>query len=381
MSQRLSFYIHIPYCAKRCGYCDFNTYTPSELKSGDLDSLSSSYIDSAIKEIEMAAQVVGSATIPTIFFGGGTPSLLPAAQLARVIEAIRGSFTLDKDIEITLEANPDSLTQEFLDEIKSAGATRISMGMQSAVGSVLKVLDRTHNPESVGRAVSMVRAAGFKHVSVDLIYGSPGETIDDWRRSLEYALALDIDHISAYALIVEKGTKLAAQINRGELTMPPDDQSADKYLLADQLFEAAGFNWYELSNWSKPGGQCRHNIAYWDGSFWWGVGAGAHSYLNGKRWWNVKHPSSYQEKILQGQSPELSHEILTPENLSDEFIMLQIRRREGILHNHLSSVQIAKAEEFLSSGFLDSASWQDMRLVLSRDGRLIADKIVRELVL
>ena len=381
MSQRLSFYIHIPYCAKRCGYCDFNTYTPSELKSGDLDSLSSSYIDSAIKEIEMAAQVVGSATIPTIFFGGGTPSLLPAAQLARVIEAIRSRFTLDKDIEITLEANPDSLTQEFLDEIKSAGATRISMGMQSAVGSVLKVLDRTHNPESVGRAVSMVRAAGFKHVSVDLIYGSPGETIDDWRRSLEYALALDIDHISAYALIVEKGTKLAAQINRGELTMPPDDQSADKYLLADQLFEAAGFNWYELSNWSKPGGQCRHNIAYWDGSFWWGVGAGAHSYLNGKRWWNVKHPSSYQEKILQGQSPELSHEILTPENLSDEFIMLQIRRREGILHNHLSSVQIAKAEEFLSSGFLDSASWQDMRLVLSRDGRLIADKIVRELVL
>ncbi len=377
----LSFYVHIPYCIKRCGYCDFNTYTPSELKSGDLDSLSSSYIDSAIKEIEMAAQVVGSATIPSIFFGGGTPSLLPAAQLARVIEAIRGRFTLDKDIEITLEANPDSLTQEFLDDIKSAGATRISMGMQSAVGSVLKVLDRTHNPESVGRAVSMVRAAGFKHVSVDLIYGSPGETIDDWRRSLEYALALDIDHISAYALIVEKGTKLAAQINRGELTMPPDDQSADKYLLADQLFEAAGFNWYELSNWSKPGGQCRHNIAYWDGSFWWGVGAGAHSYLNGKRWWNVKHPSSYQEKILQGQSPELSHEILTPENLSDEFIMLQIRRREGILHNHLSSVQIAKAEEFLSSGFLDSASWQDMRLVLSRDGRLIADKIVRELVL
>ena len=377
----LSFYVHIPYCIKRCGYCDFNTYTPSELKSGDLDSLSSSYIDSAIKEIEMAAQVVGSAIIPSIFFGGGTPSLLPAAQLARVIEAIRGRFTLDKDIEITLEANPDSLTQEFLDEIKSAGATRISMGMQSAVGSVLKVLDRTHNPENVGRAVSMVRAAGFKHVSVDLIYGSPGETIDDWRRSLEYALALDIDHISAYALIVEKGTKLAAQINRGELTMPPDDQSADKYLLADQLFEAAGFNWYELSNWSKPGGQCRHNIAYWDGSFWWGVGAGAHSYLNGKRWWNVKHPSSYQEKILQGQSPELSHEILTPENLSDEFIMLQIRRREGILHNHLSSVQIAKAEEFLSSGFLDSASWQDMRLVLSRDGRLIADKIVRELVL
>ncbi|NBN91920.1 MAG: coproporphyrinogen III oxidase [Actinobacteria bacterium] len=381
MSQRLSFYIHIPYCAKRCGYCDFNTYTPSELKSGDLDSLSDPYIDSALKEIEMAAKEVGSAIVPTIFFGGGTPSLLPAAQLARIIDEIRRRFTLEKDIEITIEVNPDSVSKEFLDEIKSAGATRVSMGMQSAVISVLKVLDRTHNPESVGDAVAMARTAGFKHVSVDLIYGSPGETIDDWRRSLEYALALDIDHISAYALIVEKGTKLAAQISRGELTMPPDDQSADKYLLADQLFEAAGFSWYELSNWSKPGGQCRHNIAYWDGSYWWGVGAGAHSYLSGKRWWNVKHPSSYQEKISHGQSPELSHEILTPENLSDEFIMLQIRRREGILHNRLNPSQIHRAEEFLSSGFLDIESWQDMRLVLSRSGRLIADKIVRELVL
>ncbi|NCV16250.1 MAG: coproporphyrinogen III oxidase [Actinobacteria bacterium] len=381
MSQRLSFYIHIPYCAKRCGYCDFNTYTPSELKSGDLDSLSDPYIDSALKEIEMAAKEVGSAIVPTIFFGGGTPSLLPAAQLARIIDEIRRRFTLEKDIEITIEVNPDSVSKEFLDEIKSAGATRVSMGMQSAVISVLKVLDRTHNPESVGDAVAMARTAGFKHVSVDLIYGSPGETIDDWRRSLEYALALDIDHISAYALIVEKGTKLAAQISRGELTMPPDDQSADKYLLADQLFEAAGFSWYELSNWSKPGGQCRHNIAYWDGSYWWGVGAGAHSYLSGRRWWNVKHPSSYQEKISHGQSPELSHEILTPENLSDEFIMLQIRRREGILHNRLNPSQIHRAEEFLSSGFLDFESWQDMRLVLSRSGRLIADKIVRELVL
>ncbi|NDG68825.1 MAG: coproporphyrinogen III oxidase [Actinobacteria bacterium] len=381
MSQRLSFYIHIPYCAKRCGYCDFNTYTPSELKSGDLDSLSDPYIDSALKEIEMAAKEVGSAIVPTIFFGGGTPSLLPAAQLARIIDEIRRRFTLEKDIEITIEVNPDSVSKEFLDEIKSAGATRVSMGMQSAVISVLKVLDRTHNPESVGDAVAMARTAGFKHVSVDLIYGSPGETIDDWRRSLEYALALDIDHISAYALIVEKGTKLAAQISRGELTMPPDDQSADKYLLADQLFEAAGFSWYELSNWSKPGGQCRHNIAYWDGSYWWGVGAGAHSYLSGKRWWNVKHPSSYQEKISHGHSPELSHEILTPENLSDEFIMLQIRRREGILHNRLNPSQIHRAEEFLSSGFLDIESWQDMRLVLSRSGRLIADKIVRELVL
>ena len=378
---KLSFYIHIPYCLKKCGYCDFNTYTPGELKSGDLDALSSSYIDSTIREIQMASQVVGPAVVPTVFFGGGTPSLLPAAQLARVIGAIRSNFTIEQGVEITLEVNPDSVSRPFLDEIKSVGATRISMGMQSAVGSVLKTLGRTHHPESVGQAVTMARASGFEHVSVDLIYGSPGETMEDWQKSLEYALSLDIDHISAYALIVEKGTKLAAQVNRGELTMPPDDQSADKYLLADELFEAAGFSWYELSNWSKPGGQCRHNIAYWDGSFWWGVGAGAHSYFKGKRWWNVKHPGSYQERISLGQSPESCHEILTPGNLLDEFIMLQMRRREGIMHSRLNSSQLSKAEDFLCSGFLDTASWSDLRLVLNRNGRLIADRIVRELVL
>lgn len=329
----------------------------------------------------MAASAIGAASVPTIFFGGGTPSLLPATELGRVIEAIAKNFSLDSSAEITLEVNPDSVSAQFLEEMKLAGATRISMGMQSAVPSVLKTLDRTHNPENVGQAVNMARAAGYEHVSVDLIYGSPGESMEDWQRSLKFATTLDINHISAYALIVEKGTKLAAQINRGELVMPPDDQSADKYLLADQVFEAAGFTWYELSNWSKPGGQCRHNITYWDGSYWWGVGAGAHSYLDGRRWWNVKHPSSYQEKINQGVLPELSDEKLTQDNLADEFIMLQIRRREGILHNRLSDSQIKKAQEFLDLGYLDSSSWQDMRLVLSRDGRLIADRIVRELVL
>jgi len=329
----------------------------------------------------MAAQVVGSATIPTIFFGGGTPSLLPAAQLARVIEAIRGRFTLDKDIEITLEANPDSLTQEFLDEIKSAGATRISMGMQSAVGSVLKVLDRTHNPESVGRAVSMVRAAGFKHVSVDLIYGSPGETIDDWRRSLEYALALDIDHISAYALIVEKGTKLAAQINRGELTMPPDDQSADKYLLADQLFEAAGFNWYELSNWAKPNSQSKHNLAYWLGHNWWGAGPGAHSHINGKRFWNVKHPNLYKQKIQANETVILDSEVLKGSQIESERLMLSIRLPQGLEKNTLNNQQILELTDYVNSGHLDQENWNLGRATLTLDGRLIADRIVREILL
>jgi oxygen-independent coproporphyrinogen-3 oxidase len=194
-------------------------------------------------------------------------------------------------------------------------------------------------------------------------------------------MELPINHISAYALIVERGTKLAAQIARGELTLPDDDETAEKYLIADDAFESAGFSWYELSNWSKPGGECRHNIAYWDGSHWWGVGPGAHSYIDKKRWWNVKHPSTYQQKIFKNESPELSSEVLTGENLADEFVMLQIRRREGIQLSALTDLQINRAELFLGSGHLEEKSWSEKKLVLSKNGRLIADRIVRELVM
>jgi oxygen-independent coproporphyrinogen-3 oxidase len=253
--------------------------------------------------------------------------------------------------------------------------------MQSAKPHVLQVLDRTHKPENVDVAVKNAQSAGFDHISVDLIYGVPTESIEDWKSSVETALSLPIDHISAYALIVERGTKLAAQISRGDVVMPADDETADKYLLADELFSKAGFNWYELSNWSKPGGQCRHNIAYWDGSFWWGVGPGAHSYVEGKRWWNVKHPMTYQKKVMSNESPMLNEEILTPENLSDEFVMLQIRRREGIDHSRLSEIQLNAARKFLLTGHLDDLHWANGKLVLSQSGRLIADRIVRELVL
>jgi len=234
---------------------------------------------------------------------------------------------------------------------------------------------------NVARAVEQARKNGYEHVSVDLIYGTPGESFADWKTSVESALALPIDHISAYALIVERGTKLAAQVARGELVMPSDDETAEKYLYADESFEAAGFTWYELSNWSKPGGECRHNIAYWDGSFWWGAGPGAHSYFGSERWWNIKHPKSYQERIAKNESPIQEKENLTPENKADEFILLQIRRREGILHSQMSSSQISLAEKFVSSGDLDRESWAQNKLVLSKNGRLIADRIVRELVL
>ena len=381
VSRRLSFYIHIPYCVKRCGYCDFNTYTPSELMGPDLESVSKNYISAVLKEIELAQKTVGAAEVPSIFFGGGTPSLMPAAELARVIQEIRDRFELSPDIEITIEVNPDSVSLDFLEKMRQAGANRISMGMQSAVPHVLKVLDRTHNPENVSTAVEKARKAGFEHVSVDLIYGAPGESISDWQQSVTSALQLPIDHISAYALIIEKGTKLAAQISRGEVQMPPDEETAEKYLIADSAFEAAGFNWYELSNWSKPGGQCRHNIAYWNGSMWWGVGPGAHSYFDNRRWWNVKHPATYQQKINAGESPVQSEEILSEENLADEYLMLQIRRREGIPHRNLKDSQVSRAAEYVDSGHLDQAEWTAQKLVLTQQGRLIADRIVRDLVL
>ena len=381
MSPRLSFYVHIPYCIKRCGYCDFNTYTPSELQGPDLASVSQNYIDSVIREISIAKQTVGEASVPTIFFGGGTPSLMPASELARVIASIRSNFDLAGDAEITIEVNPDSVTPGFLEEMRNAGATRISMGMQSAVPHVLATLDRTHNPENVVRAVDLARHSGYENISVDLIYGVPGETLEDWKVSVEAALSLPINHVSAYSLIVEKGTKLASQVSRGEVIIPPDEETAEKYLFADQRFSEAGFEWYELSNWSKPGGECRHNIAYWDGSFWWGLGPGAHSYFLDARWWNVKHPKSYQERLMQAESPILEKEILTPANIADEFIMLQIRRREGIDHSRLSAVQLSTGEKFVNSGDLEEESWSKKKLVLSKNGRLIADRIVRELVL
>lgn len=381
VSPRLSFYVHIPYCVKRCGYCDFNTYTPAELQGPDLAAVSANYIDAAIREIELAAQEVGSAEVPTIFFGGGTPSLMPAAELARVIAVIGRTFELANDAEITIEVNPDSVNEEFLAHMRIAGANRISMGMQSAVPHVLSTLDRTHKPENVVRAVELARKTGFENVSVDLIYGTPGESFDDWKTSVDAALTLPINHISAYSLIVERGTKLASQVNRGELVMPSDDETAEKYLYADESFEAAGFSWYELSNWSKPGGECKHNIAYWDGSFWWGVGPGAHSYFDSERWWNIKHPKSYQERLAKSESPIQERETLTQENKADEFILLQIRRREGISHSQMSASQISIAERYLASGDLDQESWAQKKLVLSKNGRLIADRIVRELVL
>jgi putative oxygen-independent coproporphyrinogen III oxidase len=369
----LSFYVHIPYCIKRCGYCDFNTYTPSELQDGaSLEIVSNDYIDAVLKELDAAPLD----EVPTIFFGGGTPSLLPAEDLGRVIAAINARNGLSQDCEITLEANPDSVTAEKLEQYLEVGFNRISFGMQSAKPHVLAVLDRTHNPDNVKRAVDMARTAGFSSISVDLIYGTPGESLDDWRETVVTALSLDIDHISAYALIVEGGTKLAAQIKRGDLTMPDDDLMADMYLLVDQLCETHGLTWYELSNWSKPGHECRHNIAYWENKNWWGLGPGAHSHIDGKRFWNIKHPTAYKQKLFAAETPIAESEVLTPEQVEVESIMLGIRMREGLAIGALSSAQMNRFANFGESGFIEIT---DSRVVLTPTGRLIADRIVREI--
>ena len=371
----LSFYVHIPYCVKRCGYCDFNTYTPSELQDGaSLEIVSNDYIDAVLLELEAAP----TDQVPTIFFGGGTPSLLPAADLGRVIAAIKDRNGLTPDCEITLEANPDSVTEEKLQRYLQVGFNRISFGMQSAKTHVLAALDRTHNPVNVEKAITMARAAGFQSISVDLIYGTPGESLDDWRETVETALRMDIDHISAYALIVESGTKLAAQIKRGDLTMPNDDLMADMYLLVDRLCQEKGFTWYELSNWAKPGHECRHNIAYWENKNWWGLGPGAHSHIGTKRFWNIKHPTSYKQKLFAGQSPILDSELLTAEQIKDEAILLGIRMREGLRIELLEPHQLEVLADYRQSGFV---LLNEDRVLLTPEGRLIADRIVREITI
>ncbi len=377
----LSFYVHIPYCVKRCGYCDFNTYTPSELRDGGtLEAVSGDYIDAVLHEIDVAFKQAPDVSVPTIFFGGGTPSLLPPRDLGRVISSIRQKWDLGEDAEVTLEANPDSVDAAGLTELRAVGFNRISFGMQSAVPHVLKVLDRTHNPENIAKVVEAARGAGFESISLDLIYGTPGESLEDFRTSVTSALELGVDHLSAYALIVETGTKLAAQIKRGELTMPDDDLMADMYLLVDQLCEAAGMSWYELSNWSKPRHESRHNIAYWRNANWWGLGPGAHSHMDGIRWWNMKHPTAYKNALFGGTSPVQESEVLTSQQKSDEAIMLSIRMRGGISLRDLSEAQRGKVVEYRWSGHLDSMQWDEGNLQLTPKGRLIADRIVRELV-
>lgn len=371
----MSAYVHVPFCRVRCGYCDFNTYTATELSGVS----QSTYVGEIEKEIKLSARVLGSTGIAvrplsSVFFGGGTPTLLPASDLIRVLNNLRDLHGFAPGAEITTEANPDTLTPQYVEELAQAGFTRISIGMQSAVPSVLATLDRTHNPQSVGPAVHAAQAAGLE-VSVDLIYGTPGETLSQWRESVEAAIELDTGHISAYALIVEDGTALERRIRRGELPVPDDDLEADMYELADQQLGAAGFQWYEVSNWSKTSAQRSiHNMKYWQGQDWWGYGPGAHSHIGGTRFWNVKHPAAYAQQLALNNSPAAGWEQPDREARKLERILLGSRIREGISTNGIRRETLSQLS---SDGLIDADAASRGLLTLTLAGRLRADDVVR----
>jgi putative oxygen-independent coproporphyrinogen III oxidase len=377
LSQDVSVYVHVPFCATRCGYCDFNTYTALELSRDGATISQANYVENLALEVQMASAEMGQRPISTIFFGGGTPTLLEPAAFEQTLSLLKGRFGFADGIEITTEANPESVTSRSLEQLREFGVNRISFGMQSAVPHVLATLDRTHSPERLIAAVNEANTAGFEHISVDLIYGTPGESLLDWQMSIDAALELPIDHISAYALIVEEGTKFARKVAQGEVVMPDDDGTADKYLLASRVFETAGFAWYEVSNWARNGGECRHNLAYWRGDDWWGFGPGAHSHVAGKRWWNVKHPAAYAQRLSANLSPAQDHEFLTSAQREMERIMLGVRIRNGLATDSLPS---ASAIQALEDGYLDVESYKSGRAVLTIKGRLMADAVVRSLI-
>jgi putative oxygen-independent coproporphyrinogen III oxidase len=426
-------YIHVPFCATRCGYCDFNTYTPAELggansRADDRSTEFERWLEAVRAELGLAASRLGSPrsdvagraapspdvagraapspdvagraapspdvagraapspdvagraappTVATVFVGGGTPSLLGGDGLAAVLDAVRAHFTLAADAEVTTEANPESTSPQLFEQLRTAGFTRVSLGMQSVAPHVLATLDRVHSP---GRALDAAReasGAGFDHVNLDLIYGTPGESDDDLRRSVDAAIDAGVDHVSGYALVVEDGTAMARRVRRGEIAAPDNDVLAQRYELLDARLSAAGFDWYEVSNWSRPGGECRHNIGYWNGGEWWGAGPGAHGFLGATRWWNVKHPNAYAQSLADGLLPVADFERLDAATLHVEEVMLRLRLRDGLPVAVLSDGERARAEAVIGDGLV---AMDADRLVLTDHGRLLADAVVRTLL-
>src|SRR5689334_7825701 len=391
-------YVHVPFCATRCGYCDFNTYTAAELGSGPGATSPGSYPAQAIAEIRFARRVLAgvetgagagagagaergvNVPVSTVFFGGGTPTLLPPSALGAILRAIDAEFGLAPGAEVTTEANPESVDQASLSELRSQGLTRISFGMQSAVPAVLAVLDRVHRPGRPAQCAAWAREVGFENVSLDLIYGTPGESDADWRRSLDVAVAAAPDHVSAYALTVETGTRLAARVRRGELDPPDDDVLADRYAAADEILGAAGYGWYEISNWAvSQTSRCAHNMLYWTGGDWWGIGPGAHSHIGGTRWWNVRHPAAYAARIAAGASPGQAREVLSEAERQLERVMLLTRLADGCPDSVLGPAGRANVAQVVADGLADAAALARGRIVLTRRGRLLADAVAQKL--
>ena len=386
--RRFGVYVHVPYCRVRCGYCDYNTYTSRELGGAGTDGLRD-YPDHAVAEIKFAHKMMQAANIPprpaaTVFFGGGTPTLLGPDGMAKILGAIRDTWGLAADAEVTTETNPDSVSAADLVALAAAGFTRVSVGMQSGVEHVLATLERTHKPSNVPTVVAAARAAGLA-ASVDLIYGTPGETMADWCTSLETALALNLDHVSAYALSIEPGTRLARRVARGELPEVDDDDLAAKYERADEVLTSAGLNWYEISNWARPGHESRHNLGYWTGAYWWGIGPGAHSGFGsatpggGIRFWNVKHPRKYAQRIQAGDSPTAEWEYPDQAAALLEQVMLGIRLPQGLDLAVLPERGRRGLAGLIADGLLDGRAALKGRAVLTLRGRLLADTVVHDL--
>ena len=382
-SRSFHAYVHIPFCTVKCGYCDFNTYTSSEL--GTLKQ--SDFAATLVGEIGLSASIlqqsdVSSRKLKTVFFGGGTPSLLPAADLISILNSLETEFGFQENAEITFEANPDSVTKESLASLREAGFNRISIGMQSAVPDVLKTLERTHNPENVAIAVDIAKSLGYR-TSLDLIFGAPGESLSQWEQTIRQVIELDPGHLSAYSLIVEPGTKLARQINSGELAEPDEDLQADKYELADKLLAEAGYGWYEISNWSKTEDlKSNHNLAYWSGQDWWGYGPGAHSHLGSVRWWNHKHPLSYANLLEKNVSPAAGREQLDRETAALERILLESRTSAGMSIEQIKKLQPGSElaiSQLIADGLIEGSQAIAGKLLLTLKGRLLADAVVRAL--
>ncbi len=375
----LGIYVHVPFCTTRCGYCDFNTYTAAELGT-EPGAGRAGYIDAAIQELKLAARVLGpeAPAVSTIFVGGGTPTVLPPDDLGRLITAVRDHFGLAAGAEVTTESNPESIDSAGLHRLRELGFNRISFGMQSAVPHVLATLDRIHSPGRALQAVAEAKAAGFANISLDLIYGTPGESAADWRESLDAALSATPEHISVYALIVEQGTRLAARIRRGELPPPDDDDLAEKYLIADERLATAGHIVYEVSNWStSAAARCRHNLGYWRSHHWWGVGPGAHSHVGGVRWWNVKHPAAYASRLALGVSPAQAREVLSAADRRVERILLELRLADGLSTSLLTVGELNRLPDLFDRGL---AVVENEMLILTREGRLLADGVIRDLL-
>jgi oxygen-independent coproporphyrinogen-3 oxidase len=377
----LSAYVHIPFCASRCGYCDFNTYTAAELQRDGTSITAATYPDRVVAEVNWLRnnQASDDRRLSTVFFGGGTPTLIDSKELVRILHSLKSSYGFTDDVEVTTEANPDSVTLQDLETLRAGGFTRVSFGHQSSAANVLALLERTHTPGKTWQAVSDARSAGFEHVSVDLIYGSPGETDSDLLQTLDQVAIADVDHVSAYSLIVEPGTRLATRVARGEIPNPSDDVAAHRYELIDEKLHTLGMTWYEVSNWAKPGGECLHNIAYWRNQDWLGIGPGAHAHATGTRSWNLKHPAAWAARVDEGISASAESEVLAPSDIRHEEIMLGLRLREGLPLSTLAETGMAQAKLAVDEGLLVPEYFTEGKAVLTFKGRLLADGLVARL--